>query len=139
MQFALCVHHRDDIHGGLEPIEAACWAPGQRKFYELADIAKAPVAIGAVQRIDAIFAIEREITGPDAVSWRYALLSGRANPSDQRHPSILTAQLWWIVQANAVSRLTERFYGWRRASWFVLHQDRTPSLSPTNPAHYCVQ
>jgi transposase len=44
-------------------IEAACWAHGRRKFYELADLQKAPVAIEAVHRIDALFAIEREING----------------------------------------------------------------------------
>lgn len=40
--------------------EAACWAHGRRKFFVLADVAKAPLAIEAVRRIDAIFAIERD-------------------------------------------------------------------------------
>jgi transposase len=44
-------------------IEAACWAHGRRKFFELAELQKAPVAIEAVKRIDALFAIEREING----------------------------------------------------------------------------
>ena len=44
-------------------VEAACWAHGRRKFFELAEIAKAPIAIEAVKRIDAIFAVEREING----------------------------------------------------------------------------
>jgi transposase len=44
-------------------IEAACWAHGRRKFYELADLRKAPLAIEAVRRIDELFAIEREING----------------------------------------------------------------------------
>lgn len=44
-------------------IEAACWAHGRRKFFELAELQKAPVAIEAVRRIDEIFAIEREING----------------------------------------------------------------------------
>jgi transposase len=43
--------------------EAACWAHGRRKLFVLADVAKAPLAIEAVRRIDAIFAIEREING----------------------------------------------------------------------------
>jgi len=43
--------------------EAACWSHGRRKFFVLADVAKAPLAIEAVRRIDAIFAIEREING----------------------------------------------------------------------------
>jgi transposase len=58
-------------------IEAACWAHGRRKFFELADLARnakrrahgktptfvAPMALAAVQRIDALFEIERGITG----------------------------------------------------------------------------
>jgi transposase len=43
--------------------EAACWAHGRRKFYVLADVAKAPMALEAVRRIDAIFALERDING----------------------------------------------------------------------------
>jgi transposase len=44
-------------------IEAACWAHGRRKLYELADLQKAPIAIEAVRRIDELFAIERQING----------------------------------------------------------------------------
>jgi transposase len=53
-------------------IEAACWSHARRKFFVLADVAAtargklpviAPLALEAVKRIDAIFAIEREING----------------------------------------------------------------------------
>jgi len=47
---------------------SACVARGmaaeghaRRKFFELAELAKAPLAVEAVLRIDAIFAIERDI------------------------------------------------------------------------------
>jgi transposase len=56
--------------------EAACWAHSRRKFFELADIAKAagaraekkaanlsPLALDAVRRIDAIFELERSLNG----------------------------------------------------------------------------
>jgi len=43
--------------------EAACWAHGRRKFFDLARINKAPIAIEAVERIDGLFAIERAING----------------------------------------------------------------------------
>lgn len=46
--------------------EAACWAHGRRKFFELADLQKAPVAIEAVRRMDELFAIERDINGQPA-------------------------------------------------------------------------
>ncbi len=44
-------------------VEAACWAHARRKFFDLARLTKAPIAIEAVTRIDALFAIERDING----------------------------------------------------------------------------
>jgi transposase len=44
-------------------MEAVCWAHARRKFFDLARLNKAPIAIEAVTRIDALFAIEREING----------------------------------------------------------------------------
>jgi transposase len=53
--------------------EAACWAHARRKFFELADIASkarnnnsaviSPIAFAAVQKFDAVFALERGING----------------------------------------------------------------------------
>jgi hypothetical protein len=52
--------------------EVSCWAHGRRKFFVLADVTAkargqlaviAPLAFEAVERIDAIFDIEREING----------------------------------------------------------------------------
>ena len=47
-------------------IEAGCWAHARRKFFELAELSKAPLAVEAVRRIDAIFAIERAINASSA-------------------------------------------------------------------------
>ena len=60
-------------------VEAACWAHGRRKFFELAELQKAPLAIEAVRRIDALLAIEREINGrpPDE---RLAVRRARSRP-----------------------------------------------------------
>jgi transposase len=54
-------------------IEAGCWAHARRKLFELADIAStargkskpviSPIAFEAVQKIDAIFMLERSING----------------------------------------------------------------------------
>jgi transposase len=44
-------------------VEAACWAHARRKFFDLARLTKAPIAIEAVARIDALFSIERGING----------------------------------------------------------------------------
>jgi transposase len=43
--------------------EAGCWAHGRRKLFELAEVARAPLAAEAVRRIDAIFDVERAING----------------------------------------------------------------------------
>ncbi|HXZ02709.1 MAG TPA: transposase, partial [Stellaceae bacterium] len=43
--------------------QAPCWAHGRRNLYKIADLSKAPIAIQAVNRIDAIFAVERDIIG----------------------------------------------------------------------------
>jgi hypothetical protein len=59
--------------------EAACWAHGRRNFFELADLKKAPLASEAVRRIDAIFAIERELNGLAATD-RYAARRDRVAP-----------------------------------------------------------
>jgi transposase len=60
-------------------IEAACWAHGRRKFYELAELRKAPLAIEAVRRIDQLFAIERTINGLSADE-RLAVRRQRSRP-----------------------------------------------------------
>lgn len=60
-------------------IEAACWSHGRRKFFELADLQRAPLAIEAVRRIDQIFAVEREINGADA-DRRLAVRQERVKP-----------------------------------------------------------
>jgi transposase len=44
-------------------VEVACWAHARRKFFDLARLTKAPIAIEAVARVDALFAIERDING----------------------------------------------------------------------------
>jgi transposase len=43
--------------------EAACWSHARRRFFVLADVAKAPLALEAVRRIDAIFDVERTLNG----------------------------------------------------------------------------
>jgi len=43
--------------------EAMCWAHARRKFFDVARLNKAPIAMEAVKRIDALFEIERDING----------------------------------------------------------------------------
>ncbi len=44
-------------------VEQACWAHARRAHFDLARLQKSPIAIEIVKRIDALFAIEREIAG----------------------------------------------------------------------------
>jgi transposase len=82
---------QSDVYGGYNdlyladrspgPVRSAlCWSHARRKFFELADIKAiarkgkkvaeeiSPIALDAVTRIDAIFAVEREITGLSAAT-----------------------------------------------------------------------
>jgi transposase len=73
----------NDLYGvGRKPApitEAACWSHGRRHLFKLADVAKAPLAIEAVRRIDAIFDVEREINGLPAAQ-RHAIRQIRVAP-----------------------------------------------------------
>ena len=87
-------------------IQASCWAHGRRKFFELADVAAkargalsvlAPLAVEAVERIDAIFDIEREINGR-SIEERLTVRRERVTP--------LVAELesWMRAQRAKLSR-----------------------------------
>jgi transposase len=72
-------------------VEAACWAHARRKFFELAQLKQAPIAIEAVRRIDALFAVEREISGLSAAE-RLAIRAARSRPLVQELEAWMRAQ-----------------------------------------------
>jgi transposase len=107
-----------DAYGGFSPlyeaerqpgpvIEAPCWAHARRRFFELADIAKnrrkkkpppiSPIALEAVQRIDAIFAIERGINGADPAT---RLAVRRADTA----PLVEELEAWLRAERDKLSR-----------------------------------
>ena len=53
----------DQIYEAGRIQEAACWAHVRRKFYDLVVAHKSPVAAEALERIAALYAIEKEIRG----------------------------------------------------------------------------
>ena len=53
----------DQIYEAGRIQEAACWAHVRRKFYDLQVAHKSPVAAEALERIGALYAIEKEIRG----------------------------------------------------------------------------
>jgi transposase len=78
-------------------VEAACWAHARRKFFDLARINKAPIASEAVARIDALFAIEREINGlapPQRVAVR----------AERSRPLVVALEIWLREQRTRVSK-----------------------------------
>ena len=59
-----------DAYSGFAPlyqsgriVEASCWAHARRKFYDFYVADRSPIAAEAMQRIGALYAIEREIRG----------------------------------------------------------------------------
>ncbi|HEX6840369.1 MAG TPA: IS66 family transposase [Stellaceae bacterium] len=80
--------------------EAACWSHGRRYFFELANLKKAPLAIEAVRRIDAIFVLEREING-HAAAKRIAVRQERVAPLVDELES------WMRAERSRLSRHAE--------------------------------
>jgi transposase len=87
---------------------ALCWAHARRGFFELADIASSarrgpnaapisPIAFEATKRIDAIFAIEREINGKSADE-------RKAIRQNQSKPLVDELHTWLIEQRAKLSR-----------------------------------
>ena len=80
--------------------EAACWSHSRRKFFVLADVAKSPMALEAVRRIDAIFASEREINGRLAAE----RLAAR---QDLIAPLVTELERWMRAERAKLSRHNE--------------------------------
>ena len=69
-------------------IEVACWAHARRKLFDLARLQKSPLAIEAVNRIDALFAIETEING--------ASIERRKRVRNERSRPLMTELEAWL-------------------------------------------
>ena len=70
-------------HGGI--VEAACWAHVRRKFHDLYEAHASPIAKEALERIAALYGIEKEIRG---------------RPPDERQADSPTAEHdhYWILE-----------------------------------------
>jgi hypothetical protein len=80
--------------------EAGCWAHSRRKLFELAEVARAPLAAEAVRRIDAIFDAERAING---------LPAERRLAVRQKHiaPLVAALETWMREARGRLSRHNE--------------------------------
>jgi transposase len=84
-------------------VEAVCWAHARRKFFDLARLNKAPIAIEAVTRTDALFAIEREINGK-LPSERQRVRQERSRPRVEALEAWLREQYARLSPAGQVAK-----------------------------------
>ena len=77
-------------------VEASFWANSAGKFFDLAKLTKAPIALEAVRRIDELFDIEREINGkpPD---------ERKAVRQEKSKPLVEALEVWLREQRARVS------------------------------------
>lgn len=101
-------------------IEAGCWSHFRRKFFDLARLQKAPLAIEAVRRIDELMAIEREINGrpPDE---RLAVRRERSKPLVDQLEEWLRAERKKLSSKHPLAKAMD--YGLKRWAVFVRFLD----------------
>jgi transposase len=101
-------------------LEALCWSHARRKFFELADIAAntrrgknappiSPVALEAVKRIDALFAVEREINGLSATT-RLAARREKSAPLVVAFEGWMRAERAKLSRQNAVAKAIDYMF-----------------------------
>ena len=95
-------------------LEAACWVHARRPFFALADLTQnarrvaegkpsgviSPIALEAVRRIDALFAIERDINGQSAEQRRAVRQAASA-------PLVAELEIWMREQRARLSRTND--------------------------------
>jgi transposase len=84
-------------------IHAACWAHARRKFYDVFEATRSPIAEEALKRIGELYAIEAEITRRPAHS-RVAARQDRAVPILDALHDWLVAQRRRLSSKNALAR-----------------------------------
>jgi len=117
-------------------VEAACWAHGRRKLYELARLAKMPIAIEAVRRIDELFAIERDINGlpPDQ---RVRVRRERSKPLTEDLERWLRAERRKLSSKNPLAKAMD--YSLKRWSTFTRFLDHGRICMTNNAAERAVR
>jgi len=96
-----------DAYAGFGPlyengqiVEAACWAHARCKFYDIYRVDRSPIAAEAMQRIGALYAIERDIRG--------SLPAQRARVRHERAGPLLDQlQQWLSATLQRVSAKSE--------------------------------
>ena len=117
-------------------VEAACWAHGRRKLYELARLGKMPIAIEAVRRIDELFAIEREINGLPP-SRRVAVRRERSKPLVEDLERWLRAERRKLSSKSPLAKAMD--YSLKRWSTFTRFLDDGRICMTNNAAQRAVR
>ena len=86
----------DDAHAGDRITLAFCWAHLRRRFYDIAKGGLAPIASEALERIAALYLIEKTIRGLSAEH-------RRAVRGERSKPLVLALKLWFEQQLTHVS------------------------------------
>jgi hypothetical protein len=82
------------------PTEAACWAHARRKFYDVFEATKSPLAQEALQRIGALYTIEEQIRGQ--------LPADRQRAREQHSAPVLAdLQRWLLASVRQLSKKSE--------------------------------
>jgi transposase len=91
------------IYDGGRVLEAACWAHVRRKFVDLHELHKSPIAAQALDQIGALYAIEHEIRGrpPDE---RRAVRRERSSPLLEALKAWLDQTLKTLSQKSATAK-----------------------------------
>ncbi|HEU4927457.1 MAG TPA: IS66 family transposase [Vicinamibacterales bacterium] len=117
-------------------VEAACWAHGRRKLYELARLARMPIAIEAVRRIDELFAIERDINGLPPEQ-RMAVRRSRSKPLVEDLERWLRAERRKLSSKNPLAKAMD--YSLKRWSTFTRFLDDGRICMTNNAAERAVR
>jgi len=112
-------------------IEAACWSHWRRQFFDLAKLAKAPIAAEAVRGIDKLFEIERTINGKTPAE-RLAVRREQSRPP-------VAAFETWLREQRALLSAKAINYGLTRQRAFTLFLDDGRVCLSNNAAERAVR
>ena len=94
---------KDRVGRGPPLVHAACWAHARRKFYDVFELTRSPIAEEALKRIGELYKIEAEITGQPAET-RLAVRQNRAVAILDALRDSLTAQRRRLSSKNALAK-----------------------------------
>lgn len=109
-------HH---LYEGVRIVEAACWDHVRRKFYDIQVANGSAIATEAVQRIGALYDIEREIRGKPA-DLRCQIRQARARPLvEELHNWLNTTQTKLSRKSDTAAAIRYALSRWRALTRYL--------------------